>query len=73
MNSLAKKVFKFEIAKDGESNTSPIENLDVLSWDDVGLDVKFSFDRPLSMSQGNTPDVIRGSIRNESFSLFISK
>jgi len=73
MNSLAKKVFNFEIVKEGEANTTTIQNLDVLSWDDVGLDVKFSFNNPLGMSKGYSPDVLRGSVRNESFSLFISK
>ena len=45
----------------------------VLSWDELGLDVKFDFDQPLSMSKGEVPDQIKGSLRKEFFALFISE
>ena len=32
------------------------ETLNVLEWTDVGLDVKFDFDKPLAMSKGDKPD-----------------
>ena len=73
MNSLANKVFNFQLVKDGEANGSLENNLNVLSWDEVGLDVKFNFSQPLSMSKGDVPDKISGSLRKESFALFISK
>ena len=66
-------MFRFQLEKDGEANGSLENNLNVLSWDEVGLDVKFNFSQPLSMSKGDVPDKISGSLRKESFALFISK
>ena len=59
--------------KDGEANGSLENTLKVLSWNDQGLDVKFDFDKPLSMSKGEVPDQIKGLIRKEFFALFISE
>ena len=73
MNSLANKVFNFQLVKDGELKSSLADVIKVLSWDDVGLDVKFLFDQPLGMSKGEVPDQISGSLRKESFALFISE
>ena len=44
MNSLANKVFNFQLIKDGEANGSLENVIKVLSWDELGLDVKFDFD-----------------------------
>ena len=49
-----------------------VDKIEVTSWDELGLEVKFDFSSPLNISVGQTNDYIQGRVKIESFAFFIS-
>ena len=50
-----------------------VDEIEVTSWDELGLEVKFDFSSPLGISQGKTQDYVQGRVKKESFAFFISQ
>jgi hypothetical protein len=48
------------------------DQMNVINWDEQGLEVKFDFVQPLNISVGQNPDYVVGKIQKEYFAFFIS-
>lgn len=70
---LAQRIFDFKLLRNGLQSKSLIDNIEVPSWDHLGLEVKFNFFQPLNISTEGSPDQIQGSVKKESFAFFIAE
>jgi len=50
-----------------------IDSIEVLKWDDLGIDVQFKFVKPTNVSNGIYPVQMYGSVNKDNFYFFISK
>ncbi len=71
-NDLAKRVFNFELVKGGQVINDRVEQINVLTWTELGLEVGFDFKSPLNISDGVETTQVKGIIKKESFDFFVT-